>query len=278
MVFDRGSVLNVDRVTVQLADKAILQQVALGLRAGELVALLGPNGAGKSSLLKVIAGEQRCQQGQVAVGGKALECWRRRDLARQRAVMPQRVEVNFPFTAREVVALGCPPGTRASRDALIEDLLARLEVAELADRLIATLSGGEQQRVQLARVLAQLWLSRGPRLLLLDECTSALDPAQQQLVFSLLRELASDEGYGILAVVHDLNLAAAHADRLVLMQGGRIVADGAPSEVLRPARLRDVYGLNARVLALPEGYPLVIPVTGAEGAEGVRALAERCAG
>lgn len=262
MVFEMGSVLSVDDVAVRLGNKWVLQQVALRVYRGELVALLGPNGAGKSSLLKVVSGEQGFDHGQVRIAGKSLSSWRRRELARHRAVMPQRVEVNFPFTAREVVALGCPPGCRASRNGLIDRLLGRLEVAHLADRLIATLSGGEQQRVQLARVLAQLWESPGPRLLLLDECTSALDPAQQQLVFSLLRELAIDEGYGVLAVVHDLNLAAAHADRLVVIERGRIAADGAPREVLAPELLRRVYGLTARVELLPEGYPMVVPKSG----------------
>lgn len=268
MVFDMGCVLKVDDVNLQLGKKPILQQVSLRVDRGEFVVLLGPNGAGKSSLLKLISGEHRMQQGQVSVAGKALKAWRRSELARHRAVMPQRVEVNFPFTAREVVALGCPAGSKASRNALIEQLLSRLEVGELADRLIGTLSGGEQQRVQLARVLAQLWEENGPRLLLLDECTSALDPAQQQLVFGLLRELASQRGYAVLAVVHDLNLAAAHADRLTVMQGGRVVADDTPSAVLDPVLLQQVYGLNARVEPLPEGYPMVIPQADSPGVSG----------
>ncbi|MDV2080325.1 heme ABC transporter ATP-binding protein [Marinobacter xestospongiae] len=265
MVFDVGRVLQIDDVSLSLGGKTILSQASLSLQRGELLALLGPNGAGKSSLLKVASGDLALQNGRVHVAGKRLQVWRRPELARHRAVMPQRVEVNFPFTAREIVALGCCRGSPEERNELIEHLLRRLEVSALADRLISTLSGGEQQRVQLARVLAQLWHSSGPRLLLLDECTSALDPAQQQLVFGLLRELASDQGYAILAVVHDLNLAAAYADRLVVMSRGQTRIDGSPGDVLTPAMLERVYGLRARVEQLPEGYPMVVPL-GTSGA------------
>ncbi|SFM78328.1 heme ABC transporter ATP-binding protein [Marinobacter zhejiangensis] len=262
MAFDSGAVLDVSDVSFRVGRQAVLTQVSLRVERGEFVALLGPNGAGKSSLLRVVSGECRPESGQVRIAGRALASWRRRDLARHRAVMPQKVDVSFPFTAREVVALGCPADRVTGRQALIDSLLSRLGVADLADRLIGSLSGGEQQRVQLARVLAQVCDSDGPRLLLLDECTSALDPAQQQLVFSLLRELASVEGYAIVAVVHDLNLAAAHADRLVMMCKGRVVADGPPLMVLAPDLLRQVYGLNSRVERLPEGYPVVVPLVG----------------
>lgn len=258
---DMEEVLRVDEVCLRMGRKIILQPVSLAVARGEFVVLLGPNGAGKSSLLRVVSGEQQPNAGQIRIAGQALAAWRGHKLARHRAVMPQRVTVNFPFTVREVVALGCRSGGVTFHNPLIEHLLARLGIGGLADRLIATLSGGEQQRVQLARVLAQLWESPGPRLLLLDECTSALDPAQQQLVFGLLRELARNEGYAILAVVHDLNLAAAYADRLAVMQGGCVVADGRVRDVLTPQMLGQVYGFETRVEWLPEGYPLVVPIT-----------------
>lgn len=264
MVFDMGRVLEVTGVNLRIGRKPILQDISLTVDRGEFVVLLGPNGAGKSSLLRVLSGERRLQEGQVRIAGKTLADWRRRKLALHRAVMPQRVEINFPFTVREVVALGCQSDCKDSRNVLVEHLLARLEVGGLVDRLISTLSGGEQQRVQLARVLAQLWGGSGAQLLLLDECTSALDPAQQQLVFGLLRELAREKGYAILAVVHDLNLAAAYADRLMIMRDGYVVADGPARKVLAPQMLRQVYGLNARVELLPEGYPLVVPIAHSE--------------
>lgn len=253
------SILRVKQLGLTLGRSRILQDVSLTVEPGELVALLGPNGAGKSSLLKTLAGELAFGQGSIELFGREIRQWKGAELARQRAVMPQRVDVSFPFTVREIVALGCSGLAASERNELIDFLLQRLSIGELAERLMPTLSGGEQQRVQLARVLAQLWNTNGPRLLLLDECTSALDPAQQQTVFSLLRELAKEQGYSVVAVVHDLNVASCYADRLVMMAAGRIVEDGAASTILAPGLLDKVFGLKARVLALPEGYPMVIP-------------------
>ncbi|WP_100639130.1 heme ABC transporter ATP-binding protein [Marinobacter salexigens] len=255
------AVLSVTQLGLSLGRSQILQDVSLTVEPGELVALLGPNGAGKSSLLKALAGELAFGQGSIELFGRDIRRWKGAELARQRAVMPQRVDVSFPFTAREIVALGCSGLTVFERNELIDYLLQRLGIGDLAERLMPTLSGGEQQRVQLARVLAQLWNTRGQRLLLLDECTSALDPAQQQTVFSLLRELAKEQGYSVVAVVHDLNVASCYADRLVMMAAGRIVEDGPATTILEPGLLDAVFGLKARVLALPEGYPVVIPQT-----------------
>lgn len=253
------TVLRVKQLGLTLGRSRILQDVALTVEPGELVALLGPNGAGKSSLLKTLAGELVFGQGTIELFGRSIRQWKGAELARQRAVMPQRVDVSFPFTAREIVALGCSGVTTLERNRLIDHVLQRLGMADMAERLVPSLSGGEQQRVQLARVLAQIWNADGPRLLLLDECTSALDPAQQQTVFSLLRELAKERGYSVVAVVHDLNVASCYADRLVLMAAGRIVKEGAATAILQPTLLDKVFGLKARVLALPEGYPMVIP-------------------
>ena len=189
------------------------------LAAGELLMLLGPNGAGKSTLLKAISGDLP-YIGNVMLSGRELGYWRPERLARQRAVMPQRVEVNFPLTVEEVVQLGRPGAARRGSDPAVERLLNELDIAHLKHRLVPGLSGGEQQRLQLARVLAQIIDSPGDRLLLLDECTSALDPAHQQLVLDLVRRLAKEEGVAVLAVVHDLNLAAQFADRLLLMKAG----------------------------------------------------------
>lgn len=253
------TILAVKQLGLTLGRSRILQDVSLGAEPGELIALLGPNGAGKSSLLKILAGELPFRQGSIELFGRCIRQWKGAELARRRAVMPQRVDVSFPFTAREIVALGCSGVSPQARNQLIDYLLQRLGVPDLGERLVPTLSGGEQQRVQLARVLAQIWNTDGPRLLLLDECTSALDPAQQQTVFSLLRELARERGYSVVAVVHDLNLAACYADRLVMMAAGRIVKEGAATAILQPTLLDKVFGLKARILDLPEGYPMVIP-------------------
>ncbi|WP_148864370.1 heme ABC transporter ATP-binding protein [Marinobacter fonticola] len=251
-------ILQVDRLDIRISGRRILDSVRLRLYSGELVALLGPNGAGKSTLVRALAGEIHTPAECIRFAGKALSHWRRSEIAQHRAVMPQKVDLQFPMTVEEVVALGRPREKPQQRAQVVGTLLERLDIVHLKSRLVPTLSGGEQQRVQLARVLAQIWDQPDPHLLLLDECTSALDPAHQQLVFSQLRYRAS-AGYGLLVAVHDLNLAAQYADRLVLMKDGRIVSEGAPSTVLTPENLKAVYGLSARVTMLPEGYPLVIP-------------------
>lgn len=254
--------LQVDNASVWLAGKQIVDGLGFQLDAGELLVMLGPNGAGKSTLLKALAGEHKIHTGHVAFAGEALKDWSGRRLARQRAVMPQKVEVNFPLTVEEILCLGRPSEPLTKSRPIIEELMALLDIAHLQNRLAPGLSGGEQQRVQLARVLAQIWDTREPVLLLLDECTSALDPAHQQQVFSLLRKLAWQRGFAVLAVAHDLNLAARFADRLLLLHKGQCYTSGQPSEVLTESVLAEVYGLSARILNLDEGYPLVIPREG----------------
>ena len=224
--------------------------------------LLGPNGAGKSTLLRAISGDL-AYGGSVSLSGRELGEWRPEQLARQRAVMPQRVEVNFPLTVEEVVQLGRSELRAGMNDPVVDRLMDDLDIAHLRHRLVPGLSGGEQQRLQLARVLAQIMDSPGERLLLLDECTSALDPAHQQMVLDLVRRLAKEEGVAVLAVMHDLNLAAQFADRLMLMKAGYRVHSGSAWDVLTPDLLETVYGFSARVVELEEGYPMVVPRRGA---------------
>ena len=251
--------MHVDGLGVHLSGKPIVRDLGFQLDAGELLVVLGPNGAGKSTLLKGLAGEHKIGAGQVMFAGQALKNWSNRDLAKRRAVMPQRVEVSFPLTVEEIVRLGRPPEPLSQSAPVLSELMELLGITHLRHRLAPGLSGGEQQRVQLARVLAQVWDTEGPVLLLLDECTSALDPAHQQQVFSLLRRLARQRGFAVLAVAHDLNLAARFADRLMLLHHGQCYISGEPSEVLTEHVLAEVYGLSARILELEEGYPLVIP-------------------
>lgn len=230
------------------AGNTLLDGVSLQVRTGELLMLLGPNGAGKSTVLRVLAGELTTEQGSVAILGRPLAAWPGRALAQVRAVLPQHCAVHFPVTAAEVVDLGLPNHLRGSQRArLRSELLAWLEVDHLARRLYPSLSGGEQQRVQLARVLAQIWTTPGPRLLLLDECTSALDPAQQHSVMTMLRNLSRAADIAIIATAHDLGLAATYADRVCLMRAGRVLADARPRKALTPEMLARVYQLRAQV-------------------------------
>ncbi|MBU2873748.1 heme ABC transporter ATP-binding protein [Marinobacter salexigens] len=251
--------LHVDGLGIHLAGKPVVRDLGFQLDAGELLVVLGPNGAGKSTLLKGLAGEHKIADGQVSFAGCTLQHWSKREIAKRRAVMPQRVEVNFPLTVEEIVRLGRPVEPLSQSMPVVSELMDLLDVAHLRYRLAPGLSGGEQQRVQLARVLAQVWDAQGPVLLLLDECTSALDPAHQQQVFSLLRRLAKQRGFAVLAVAHDLNLAARFADRLLLLHHGQCYISGKPFEVLSETVLAAVYGLSARIIKLEEGYPLVVP-------------------
>ena len=256
--------LALNRVTLRVAGRRLLQDICARAAPGEMIVLLGPNGAGKSSLLRLLAREYSDYQGEVQLAGRRLSRWGGAELARCRAVMPQHTPVSFPFAAAEVVALGLP-GALSGRTGhpAVTSLMRALQVDHLAWRFYADLSGGEQQRVQLARVLAQLWLTPGPKLLLLDECTSALDPAQQHRIMALLAGLARRGDFCVIAACHDLALAATCASRIWLLEHGRLVADGTPAAVLQPARLERVYGIRTRV---EPGHPPRVYVEGSNEA------------
>ena len=247
--------LALDRVRFRVDGHAILDDVSLHAVPGQLTALLGPNGAGKSTLLAIAAGDLRPTSGTVMLAGRALRDWPARALARQRAVMPQDHAVRFGFSVREVVAMGRlphPPDPEADAR-IIGQALASADIEALAARDVQTLSGGESARTTFARVLAQ----RTP-LLLLDEPTAALDLHHQERLMHAIRGLVA-EGACVLVVMHDLNLAARHADRIVLLDRGRIAADGAPHEVLRADTIERVYRQRVSVLAHPtRDIPLVV--------------------
>ncbi len=252
------ALLQVDSLSYSAGGRALLQHICLSLGAGEVLAVVGRNGAGKSTLLKTISGELRA--GGVQMFGEPLERLPRRELARRRGVLAQQTQVSFGYEVLEVVALGRLPhgDSPAQRDAAARLALARVGLEGFEQRDILTLSGGEQQRVQLARVLAQLSGTGGHRVLLLDEPTAALDLAHQHAALCLARELAA-EGTGVLAVLHDLNLAAQYADRILMLAGGGVAACGPPSEVLRPDLIAQVFGYPVLVMPHPRlGCPLVV--------------------
>lgn len=224
----------------------LLHNISLRVHAGERVMLLGPNGAGKSTLLRVLAGEWPAQSGEIRLRGESLASMSLTSLAQRRAVMPQQVIIGFPMLAEEVVAQGLP-GREAgdSRHPSVAAQMLWCDVGHLAGRLYNSLSGGEQQRVQLARVLVQLRAMSGERLLLLDEATSALDPAQQYRLMAQLALLAQQEDTALIMACHDLSLAAAYGSRILLLANGECVADGPPEAVLTEENLARVYGLDA---------------------------------
>lgn len=236
--------------------RRVIDEVSLTLTAGEMVALIGPNGAGKSTLLRLLAGFLTASEGCCELNGQPLSQWPAGALSRQRAVMLQQTQLRFHWPVEEVVAMGRAPwGKKAERE-IIQNVMAMTGCDELAGRSYATLSGGEQQRVQLARSLAQLWVEEGPQgWLFLDEPTSALDLYHQQQLLRLLKKLAQRGELHVCVVLHDLNLAALWADRILLLHQGRLVAQGAPQEVIQAEVIAKWYKAEVLVDNHPGGAP-----------------------
>jgi iron complex transport system ATP-binding protein len=258
-------------VDFSVGGRRLLHGVDLAVAPGELVALIGPNGAGKSTALSVLAGDVRPDAGHVRIDDRDARSIRISELGRLRSVLLQQKGVAFSYPVRDVVAMGRMPWSRTAQgdgadDAeIVTDALARTDILHLADRDVTTLSGGELARVALARVLAQRC-----RVVLLDEPTDALDIGHQEQVLSLAAGLARD-GCAVLAVLHDLGLAAAYADRVVLLRDGHVVADGPPRDVLTGELLSDVYAHPVEVIDHPRtGALLVLPVRDRGALSGLR--------
>ncbi len=242
----------------------VLRDVSLDIAPGELVALIGPNGAGKSTLLRILAGELTPHTGTVTLDARLLTAIPAREQARLRATLPQRPQLGAAFLVEEVVALGryaargtCPLG---QEEAAISGALARVDALHLRGRSYLELSGGEQQRVQIARVLAQLWtpVPGHSRYLLLDEPSASLDPNQAGALLDQLRRWAG-EGIGVVIVLHDLHAAARFADRVVLLADGAMVCAGAVADVLASEPLARAFKAPFDILPHPEGWPMAVP-------------------
>ncbi|EFF73465.1 heme ABC transporter ATP-binding protein [Achromobacter piechaudii] len=249
--------LSAHHLTLSRGGARILTDVSLDVRAGEVVGLLGANGAGKSTLLGALAAELPAQSGQLTLDGAALAHMTPGQQARRRAVLPQKPGLTFDLGVREVVAMGAYPYAElapAQVEALASQALEQADAAHLAGRRYPELSGGEQQRVQFARVLVQCQAARAPgeaRYLLLDEPTASLDPKHQGDLLRRASELAHAGNTGVLVILHDMNLAARWCDRLLLLAGGRAIAQGAPAQVLTAANLYLAYGIDAQVIPHP---------------------------
>lgn len=235
--------LAIHHLTAGYGATPVLEDLSLEIGRGELVALIGPNGSGKSTLLRTITGRVPQRGGEVRLWGRPLAAWSVQELARRVAVVAQEEPAPFALPVESVVAMGRTPHLgrfqreRSADRHVVQRAMARAGVAHLTGRPFTQLSGGERQRVILARALAQ-----EPELLLLDEPTSHLDIGHQVEVLDLLARLCREEQVTILAVLHDLNLASLYAPRLVLLAGGRVVADGPPAQVLAVPVLEAVYG------------------------------------
>lgn len=248
-------------VSVARGGRTLLDAVSLDLRAGEVLALIGPNGAGKSTLLSLLSGDVAPDSGSVEFAGREIGSWRLTDLARRRSVLLQDNQIMFPFTVHQVVEMGRAPWRRTAREsddnAAITEALSAADIVHLGNRRVPSLSGGERARVGFARVIAGR-----TGVLMLDEPTAALDLGHQEAILGLTRERAA-AGDAVLVVLHDLNLAAAYADRIALLQEGRLVACGTPAEVLTAERVSRVYGTPVEVISHPvTGVGIVMPVRG----------------
>jgi iron complex transport system ATP-binding protein len=246
-------------IEVAYNGRVVLRDVGLRVEPGEWVAVIGPNGAGKTTLLRAIAGTV-ATRGSIAISGRETSSLNRREAARLVALVPQQPVIPDGMTAFEYVLLGRTPyigylGTESAEDARVaRQSLERLDAADLSDRALGRLSGGERQRVVLARALAQESAA-----LLLDEPTTALDIGHQQQVLDLVDGLRRERGIAVLAAFHDLTLAGQYADRLLLLDGGSVVAEGPPGRVLTPEWLARFSGAKVSVLTGPDGNLIVVP-------------------
>jgi iron complex transport system ATP-binding protein len=252
-----SALARLNSVGAHLGTRAVLQNVSLDIHAGEITAIIGPNGAGKSSLLKVLAGLLKPTSGTLTFNGAPHASIAASERALEIAYLPQHRAIHWPMPVRAIVGLGRLPHQATGRStedgdaSAIDAAMAAMDVAAFAERPVLALSGGEQARVLMARALAQ-----EPKLLLADEPTSGLDLSHQFALGAVLRARALG-GTACLVALHDLPLAARIADRIVIMAGGQIVADGAPADVLTPARILSVYGVHMQVLTVGDSMVFV---------------------
>ncbi|MGL4559922.1 MAG: heme ABC transporter ATP-binding protein [Afipia sp.] len=251
--------IEADAVCMKVRQATLLHNVSVQLRGSETVAIVGPNGAGKSTLLRLLSGDLRCTGGGVRLKGRDLASFSSRDLANHRVMLSQHVNVSFPFTVEEIVAMGAGDRPRAIAAPLVDAAIAELDLTPFRHRELPTLSGGEQQRAHFARVLVQLACGEaehGPGVLLLDEPTSSLDLRHQINLVETAKRRART-GTAVVAVLHDLNLAVRFADRIIVLRKGTVAADGSPAQTITSQMISDVFDVETNI-GSEDGQPYVL--------------------
>ncbi|WP_159566212.1 heme ABC transporter ATP-binding protein [Budvicia diplopodorum] len=250
--------LRAENLTYSRLNKKIINDVSLDLVPGQLVTIIGPNGAGKSTLLRILTGYLAPDSGRCLLQDRCLSQWPHLELAKIRGVMNQQSGLSFPFSVRDVIAMGrAPYGKHKLNQQAIDCAVEMTECGTLLNRNYNQLSGGEKQRVQLGRLMAQLWHSSPEqRYLFLDEPTSALDLYHQQHTLRLLKKMTRGAPFSVCTILHDLNLAALYADKVLLLHQGTLVASGTPKEVLNTELLTRWYQADLCVCEHPESQGL----------------------
>jgi len=262
-----------ENISVKIGNKTLLDNISLSVKPGELLAIIGPNGAGKSTLLNSLSGEIIPTIGTVKMDGTAIQAWVPAERAQHCAILPQSSSLSFPFSVLDVVLMGRSPHSKmgnAAKDLNIaQQAISAIGISCLTDRIYTTLSGGERQRVHFARILSQIWeaVDSQSRYLLLDEPTSALDISRQHECLKIARDFAKHQQVGVLAVLHDLNLAALYADRIAVLHAGKLVACDKPNVVINKAMIQHVFNYAVKVYPHPENNdcPLVISLKPSQG-------------
>ena len=259
--------INLQHIHYHIGRKTILHNINLPIAPGKFTAILGPNGAGKSTLLKIMAGDIKHYEGKVEINARNQKKFSHKELAHLRAVLPQSIHIQFPYTVLEIAQLGgfSLHLTRRQSASLACEMLEKVGMLDFRDRIYNTLSGGEKQRVQLARVMVQISHNLIPsKYLLLDEPTASLDIACQHQILQQAKALCR-ENIGILAVLHDLNLAGQYADHVLLMKNGKEVAQGPVQAVFTKENIEFAYEHPVQLQYLFEGkQPYLVPLAGAD--------------
>jgi iron complex transport system ATP-binding protein len=254
--------IKVQNLTFQIGKKYLLKEVSFEVKQGEFLAIIGANGAGKSTLLKLLSKELPLQDGAITWEGKPLAYYSLENLAKKRAVLSQQNSVSLGFSVKEIVMIGRYPHFHFKPtykdEQIVQEALQKTVVKHLENRIYHTLSGGEQQRVQLARALAQIWESK-QAWLFLDEPTTGLDLLHQQEIIEIAKDFAG-KGYGIIAILHDLNLAMQYADKVLMLKNGHVAAFDLPEKAMTCENIHQVFDLPVKLIQHPDlQCPMIVP-------------------